>query len=101
MLWTFNQPIAGNDGLDIYPDPGPCYTEADSSFSCNLGFAGKKSNERFNIIVAIVTAAQANEFAQVKAGLSETKTIPGINALSHADGPQVDMVSHIESTRTN
>jgi hypothetical protein len=68
VVWSFNQPFARADNAgSIHVDPGPCIVSG-QNFKCNLGVdVPSKQTIYFKIFVAVVTEAEANDFAAQKA----------------------------------
>jgi hypothetical protein len=75
VVWSFNEPYTtGNSPAPsgmVYPDAGPCRIDG-SSFRCNLTFAGAPQDycRQVQLWVAVVTADEANDDANIKAGVT-------------------------------
>jgi hypothetical protein len=75
VVWSFNEPYTTGispvpSGM-VYPDAGPCRIDG-SSFRCNLDFAGEQHDycRQVQLWVAVVTADEANDDANIKAGVT-------------------------------
>jgi hypothetical protein len=97
VVWSFNEPytVGRTPSLtgSTYPDAGPCLI-SDGSFRCNIVFAGAPKDycRQFRLWVAVLSNAQANEDANIKAGtvgntyisIREAGTPPHVaNAIDH------------------
>lgn len=98
VLWVFNQPVEDNVGGTIYPGPSACPVDQRGEFDCTLDWAGAptEGGTTFNIIVAIVSDAQAYDYAQEKAGIASATQITKADQL-----PRVGAYSVHQSKRTN
>jgi hypothetical protein len=75
VVWSFNEPYTTGSspvlsGM-VYPDAGPCRVNG-PSFRCNLVFAGENQDycRQVQLWVAVITVNDANDDANIKAGVT-------------------------------
>jgi hypothetical protein len=98
-VWSFNQPITHNVDGGIYPNVGPCDPEPSNQYRCDLGYAGTKKDQLFNIIVAIVTFQDAYNYTAQGTGQENSVVYAGVDQLPYVPGSHT-LASEV-STRTN